>query len=55
MIKLKSKEELWNSALLVCAVFDCEEEATHLFATESNMIDVCEPHRSQLLAQAFIS
>jgi hypothetical protein len=55
MIRLKNKEELINSALMICLIFECEEEATHLFGTESDIIDVCESHKNQLINQSFVS
>jgi hypothetical protein len=55
MIKLKDREELALNAFLVCAVAECQDEATDLFTTEVNMIDVCKHHKEYLINQAFIS
>jgi hypothetical protein len=48
MLKLKNKKDIIYSALMVCLIEDCQEEATKLWTTESNIIDVCENHYKQL-------
>lgn len=55
MIKLKNKEDMVISAFLVCEIYECKEEATHLFTTETRIIDVCEKHHNKLISQSFIS
>lgn len=48
MLKLKSKQDIIYSALMVCLIENCQEEATRLWTTESNIIDVCEDHYKEL-------
>jgi hypothetical protein len=55
MLRLKNRNDLIYNAFLVCLVEGCEEEALKLWATETNIIDVCEPHFKQLQAEAIIS
>jgi hypothetical protein len=51
MIRLKSKNDIIYSALMVCLIEDCQQEATNLWTTESNIIDVCASHYEQLKAE----
>lgn len=55
MFKLKNKEEVADQDFMVCLVSGCDEEATHLFTTETRIIDVCKKHQEELLSQSFIS
>lgn len=55
MIRLKSRDAIIYSAFLVCLIEKCEEEATKLWSTETNVIDVCQKHHDQLMSEAFIS
>jgi hypothetical protein len=48
MIKFKSYEDLAYDAFYSCHVFDCELEAEKIYATESNIIDVCLNHYKEL-------
>ena len=52
MLRLKNRNDLIYNAFLICLVEHCEEEALKLWATESNIIDVCESHFRQLQAEA---
>ena len=54
MLRLKSRDAILYNAFLVCLVEDCQEEALRLWPTESNIIDVCEPHFKQLQAEAIL-
>lgn len=53
MIKLKDTNELSLSALLLCHIYNCAEEATKLWSTESNVIDICEQHYKQLTMEQY--
>jgi hypothetical protein len=48
MIKFKSYEDLAYDAFYSCHVLDCELEAEKIYATESNIIDVCLNHYKEL-------
>lgn len=52
MLRLKGKDEIIYNAFLICLIADCQEEALKLWATETNIIDVCEPHFRQLQVEA---
>ena len=52
MLKLKNRKDMLYNAFLICLIEECEEEALKLWATETNIIDVCEPHFRQLRAEA---
>lgn len=47
-IRVKSYEELSNSALYVCNLLDCYKEAEKLYSTETKLIDICQEHYSEL-------
>lgn len=55
MLKIKNKEEIIYSALMVCLIEGCKEEATKLWSTESNIIDVCSSHYNQLEAERYLT
>lgn len=55
MLRLKSREELGDSAFMVCNIYSCYEEAEKLWSTETNVIDICERHYNLLKNEAFIS
>ena len=55
MLRLKGRNEIIYNAFLVCLVADCEEEALKLWATETNIIDVCEPHFKQLQSEKYLT
>jgi hypothetical protein len=44
MLKLKNRQDIIYTALMVCLVHECNNEATDLWSTESNLIDVCNKH-----------
>lgn len=48
MIKFKNRKDLTYSSFLICLVEDCQEEALKLWPTETNILDVCDPHFKQL-------
>jgi len=48
MIKFKSREDLAYDAFYSCNVLDCEVEASKIYATQSNIIDVCLDHHKEL-------
>lgn len=51
MIFFKDKRDLFLSGFEICAVLGCEKEATKLFATETNLLDVCDIHQKELLEE----
>jgi len=53
MLKLKSREELIYVAYMVCLISKCKEESTKIWATESNIIDVCQEHYKQLKLEQY--
>jgi hypothetical protein len=53
MIKFKSYEDLAYDAFYSCHVLDCELEAEKIYATESNIIDVCLNHYNELLKKEY--
>ena len=55
MIKLKNKNKIIYSAFMVCLVDECNNEATHLWSTETNVIDICEKHYKILEAEKYKS
>jgi hypothetical protein len=55
MLKLKDRNSLIYSAFLICLIEECQEQASNLWATETNIIDLCEKHFKQLQAEAFKS
>lgn len=55
MLKLKDKKELYDSALMLCNIYQCNEEAEKLWMTETAMIDICTKHHAQLISESFIS
>lgn len=55
MLQIKSREELTYSAYMVCLISKCKEEATKLWATESNIIDVCNEHYKQLESEKYLT
>jgi hypothetical protein len=48
MIKFKSREDLAYDAFYSCHVLECEVEASKIYATKSNIIDVCLNHYIEL-------
>ena len=48
MIQFKSRHDLSHEAFFACHVLDCNEEASKLHSTESNLIDVCQNHYNEL-------
>jgi hypothetical protein len=52
MIKFKGRDEIIYNAFLICLVQNCQEEALKLWATETNIVDVCEEHFRQLQMEA---
>lgn len=55
MLRLKDKEELYLSAIMLCNIYQCDEEAEKLWTTETAMIDICTKHHTMLIAEEFIS
>lgn len=53
MIKLKNKKEISNINFSICLVKDCQEESTKIWATESNVIDVCDEHHNILKEERY--
>jgi len=53
MIRFKSHKDLAYEAFFACRVLSCEEEATKLYSTESNIIDVCENHHKELTEKEY--
>jgi len=53
MLQLKTRKELTYAAYMVCLISKCKEEATKIWATESNIIDVCSEHYRQLDSEKF--
>lgn len=51
MIKFKNRSEVSLSALMICMVSECKEEAHKLWSTETNIVDVCQKHYNQLLSE----
>lgn len=48
-IRVKSYEELSNSAFYVCNLVDCYNESERLYSTETKLIDVCQKHYDDLM------
>lgn len=48
MIIFKSYEELANNAFYCCHVLSCKLEAEKLYATETQIRDVCINHYTEL-------
>lgn len=48
MIRFKSLEDLAYDAFYSCHVLGCEIEAEKIYATQSNIIDVCLDHYNEL-------
>lgn len=55
MLRLKNRNELIYSAILVCLIEGCEKEASKLWSTETNIIDVCERHFKILESEVYKS
>ena len=55
MLKIKSKKDIIFSAFMVCLIEECKKEATKLWMTESNIIDVCFDHYSELESEKYIT
>lgn len=55
MLRLKDKTELSVSAILLCNIAKCDEEAEKLWSTETNVIDICQRHYNQLTNEAFLT
>lgn len=55
MLRLKNRQDTIYAAFMVCLVYACEQEATKLWSTESNLIDVCDEHYRQLEAEKYKS
>lgn len=53
MLKIKDKSKIVYSAFMVCLIDECQEEASKLWATETNIIDVCEMHHKELQAEKY--
>ena len=53
MLKLKDKNKMVYSAFMICLIDKCEEEASKLWATETNIIDVCDKHYKQLQSEQY--
>ena len=53
MIQFKNARDLAYEAFYSCRVLDCTEEATKLYATETNVIDVCQNHHKQLIERDY--
>ena len=48
MITFKSYEDLKHNAFYSCHVLDCKFEAEKLYATETQIRDVCIKHYAEL-------
>ena len=55
MFRLKNRNALIYSTTLVCLIEDCREEASKLWSTETNIIDVCERHFKILESELYKS
>lgn len=55
MLKIKDRNALIYSAILVCLIEGCEEEGSKLWSTETNIIDVCERHFKILESEVYKS
>jgi hypothetical protein len=55
MLRLKDRNSLIYSAILVCLIEGCKEEALKLWSTETNIIDVCERHFKILESEVYKS
>lgn len=53
MIRFKSHEDLAYEAFFACRVLNCAEEATKLYSTESNILDVCQEHYDKLTEKEY--
>jgi hypothetical protein len=53
MIRFKSREDLAYDAFYSCHVLDCEVEAEKIYATQSNIIDVCLDHHKELMEKGY--
>lgn len=55
MLKIKDREAILYAAFMVCLIEGCEEEASKLWPTEANIIDVCEKHYKKLDAEKYLT
>lgn len=53
MIKFKTYDDIGFDAFYFCRVLNCKNEAEKLYATESNIIDVCQLHYNQLIEKEY--
>ena len=53
MIKLKAYEDFDSEAFYSCRILDCKKEAEKLYATESNLIDICKDHYNELIEKEY--
>ena len=53
MIRFKSREDLAYDAFYSCHVLECETEASKIYATQSNIIDVCFDHYKELMEKGY--
>jgi hypothetical protein len=53
MIRFKSREDMAYDAFFSCYVLDCEVEASKIYATQSNIIDVCADHHKELMEKDY--
>jgi len=53
MIRLKDRKSLIYYTFNVCMVEPCDNTATELWSTESNVIDICNTHYMQLEAEKY--
>jgi len=47
-IRFKSSEDMVLEAFYSCRILNCNNEAEKLYATESNIIDICQEHYNKL-------
>jgi hypothetical protein len=47
-IRFKSPEHIGLEAFYSCRVLNCSNEAEKLYATESNIVDICQEHYNNL-------
>lgn len=52
-MKFKSRQDLAYDAFYSCHVLNCEIEAEKIYATESNIIDVCSDHYKELTEKGY--
>lgn len=55
MLKIKNRNDLTYAAYMVCLIHECKDEATRLWSTESNIIDVCDKHYKILESESYIA